>query len=178
LEVTLKAGGPSGSVEPMQAQVYWISEIGKGRLGTMPRPRGGDWLEDEIRSLKASGTDAVVSLLENQEIEELDIVKEEAICESNGISFLSFPIKDRDVPSSTQETLKFAQSICNLLGTGKHVVIHCRAGIGRSSVIAACVLMMSGVDVDVAFLRIESARGCLVPDTPEQREWVAQLSKV
>ena len=166
-------------MEPMQAQVYWISEIGKGRLGTMPRPRGGDWLEDEIRSLKASGIDVVVSLLENQEIEELDIVEEQSLCESNGISFLSFPIKDRDVPSSTQETLKFAQSILNLLGTGKHVVIHCRAGIGRSSVIAACVLMMmSGVDVDAAFRRIESARGCLVPDTLEQREWVAQLSKV
>lgn len=157
----------------MQAQIHWISEVETGRLGTMARPRGGDWLEDEICSLKRSGVDVVVSLLEGHEIEELDIVEEDALCEANGISFLSFPIRDRNVPSSTQDTLKFVQSISNLLRTGKNVVIHCRAGIGRSSLIAACVLMISGVDIDQAFQQIEKARGCSVPDTPEQREWVA-----
>ena len=38
--------------------------------------------------------------------------------------------------------------------------------------IAACILKLSGVDVDEAFEMIESARGFAVPDTPEQREWV------
>ena len=48
----------------MQVRIYWIDDFESGRLGIMPRPRGGDWLEDEIRSLKVSGVDAVVSLLE------------------------------------------------------------------------------------------------------------------
>jgi len=159
----------------MLTQIYWISEVEKGRLGTMPRPRGGDWLKDEISSWAGSGIDVVVSLLERQEIAELDIVQEEPLCEANGLSFLSFPIRDRDVPSSTHETLQLVESIFELLRNGKNVAIHCRAGIGRSSVIAACVLMMSGLDVDEAFSSIESARGCVVPDTPEQRKWVAQL---
>ncbi len=159
----------------MQTRVHWINKVENGRLTTMPCPRGGDWLVEEIRSLKECGVGLVVSLLERQEIEALELAEEEALCEANGISFLSFPITDGKVPSSTQDTLKFAESICNHLRSGKNVAIHCRAGIGRASVVAACVLMLSGFSVDDAFHRIESARGCSVPDTPEQRNWVASL---
>ena len=141
----------------------------------MPRPRGGDWLEDEIHSLKSSGVDAVVSLLERAEIEELDIAEEQALCEANGIAFLSFPIRDRNVPSSGREALGFAGSVSNLLQSGKSIVIHCRQGVGRSALIAACVMAVGGVPVDEAFEKIEAARGCPVPDTPEQRRWVAHL---
>lgn len=142
----------------------------------MPRLRGGDWLEDEIRSLKASGVDAVASLLERAEIKELDIAEEQPLCEANGISFLSFPIPDRDVPPSGPEALDFAGSVLNLLRSGESVVIHCRQGVGRSALIAACVMAVGGVPVNEAFEKIESARGCPVPDTPEQRRWVANLA--
>lgn len=161
----------------MQVDIHWIDGIGSGRLGIMPRPRGGDWLEDEIRSLVRSGVEVVISLLEREEILELDLLDEQTLCQSNGISFLSFPIPDRSVPSSKQDALEFAQSISKLLGRGKSVVIHCRAGIGRSALIAACALTFGGVHVDEAFRKIESARGCSVPDTEEQRDWVARLAK-
>jgi protein-tyrosine phosphatase len=161
----------------VQVKIHWIGGIETGRLGIMPRPRGGDWLEDEIRSLKSSGVDAVISLLERAEIEELDIAEEQALCEANGISFLSFPIPDRDVPPSGREALDFAGSVSNLLRSGRSVVVHCRQGVGRSALIAACVMMVGGVRVDNAFEKIEAARGCPVPDTPEQRRWVAHLAK-
>ena len=160
----------------MQVKLHWIDGIGAGRLGILPRPRGGDWLGDEILSLKSSGVDAVVSLLERAEIEELDIAEEQALCEANGISFLSFPIPDRDVPPSGREALEFAGSVSNLLLSGESVVIHCRQGVGRSALMGACVMAVGGVPVGEAFERIEAARGCRVPDTPEQRQWVAQLS--
>jgi protein-tyrosine phosphatase len=161
----------------VQVKIHWISDIEVGRLGIMPRPRGGDWLEDEIRSLKSSGVDAVVSLLERAEIEELDIVEEQALCEVAGISFLTFPIPDRNVPPSRREALDFAGSVLNLLHAGKGVVIHCRQGVGRSALIAACVMALGGVPVDEAFDKIKNARGCPVPDTPEQRRWVVQLAE-
>ena len=143
----------------------------------MPRPRGGDWLEDEIRSLGMSGVDAVVSLLERDEITELDIAEEKSLCEENGISYLSFPIRDRNIPLSKRDALDFARMLANLLQEGKSVVIHCRQGVGRSALIAACVLILSGVPVDKAFEKIENARGCSVPDTEEQREWVVQVTE-
>lgn len=161
----------------MQVKIHWISGVECGRLGIMPRPRGGDWLEDEIQSLKASGVEAVVSLLERQEIIELNIAKEQVLCEANGISYLSFPIPDRNVPASKIEALNFARSLSNYVREGKSVVIHCRQGIGRSALIAACVLALGDLSVDEAFQKIEDARGCSVPDTPEQRAWVVRLAE-
>jgi protein-tyrosine phosphatase len=61
------------------------------------------------------------------------------------------------------------------LRTGKAVAVHCRAGIGRSALIAACVLVRSGYDVDGAFDTIAKARGMAVPDTQAQHDWVAAL---
>ena len=41
----------------------------------LPRPRGGDWLADEIRSLRACGVDVLVSLLTGEEVGELDLAE-------------------------------------------------------------------------------------------------------
>lgn len=159
----------------MRAEFYWICQVGSGRLGIMPRPRGGDWLGDELHSLREAGVDVVLSLLENHEVVELDLVEEENLCRANEIVFRSFPIKDRSVPESRQATMDLAGSVLTQLQKGENVVIHCRAGIGRSSLVAACVLTLSGIEVDEAFKRIERARGCSVPDSTEQREWVEMI---
>jgi hypothetical protein len=36
----------------MRTNIYWLDDSQSGRIGIMPRPRGGDWLEDEIRALR------------------------------------------------------------------------------------------------------------------------------
>lgn len=142
----------------------------------MPRPRGGDWLEDEVRSLCLSRVDVVVSLLEKEEISELDVVDEQAFCEANGIHFLSFPIKDRDVPPLNNDTSDFIEKLAELLSQGKTVVIHCRQGIGRSALMAASILVAMGINVDSAFNLIADARECSVPDTQEQHDWVSKFA--
>jgi protein-tyrosine phosphatase len=62
--------------------------------------------------------------------------------------------------------------ILDELWAGKTVAVHCRMGIGRSALIAACLLKSQGIGVDEAFAMISRARGFSVPDTEEQREWV------
>jgi hypothetical protein len=69
----------------MKTTVYWLNSDINSRIGIMPRPRGGDWLEDEIRSLRDSNVDIVVSLLEQAEIDELDLRDEPGCCENYGI---------------------------------------------------------------------------------------------
>ena len=161
----------------MQVKIHWINGIQSGRLGIMPRPRGGDWLEDEIHSLKNSGVDAVASLLEQDEITELDIAEEKSLCEANGIVYLSFSIRDRSIPLAKHDALAFARKLERLLQDGMSIVIHCRQGVGRSALVAACVLVLGGVSVDEAFEKIENARGRPVPDTEEQREWVRRFAE-
>jgi protein-tyrosine phosphatase len=156
----------------MRAEIFWIEGVQAGRLAVMPRPRGGDWLGDEIRSLRAAGVDVLVSLLVSEEVAELNLAEEAACCAVGGINFISFPIADRDVPASAPDTLALVRRLAADLTGGKGVAVHCRQGVGRSALIAACVLTSLGDRPDAAFERTARARGCPVPDTPEQRAWV------
>jgi len=74
-----------------------------------------------------------------------------------------------------QETEALARHIALDLNAGKAAAIHCRAGIGRSSLIAACALVCSGLDARSAFDAISKARGLTVPDTDDQRRWVTSF---
>src|SRR5580693_3849474 len=86
----------------MRTELYWISGPWRGRLAIMPRPRGGDWLEDEIQSWRRFGVDLILSLLTPDEIAELSLADEEELCRANGVQFVSFPIMDRGIPSSVE----------------------------------------------------------------------------
>ena len=127
----------------MLPQIYQLKEFKEGYLAIMGRPRGWDWLEDEIVGLRQLGIGLVVSLLEADEESELGLIKEREICEKQGIQFISFPIKDRGVPSSLEDTAQLTDYLRKQLATGKKVVIHCRAGIGRSALVAACYFCSS-----------------------------------
>ncbi|MEP7004497.1 MAG: hypothetical protein ABI810_00840 [Sphingomonas bacterium] len=94
----------------MYSELYWVSDRMPGKLALMARPRAGDWLEDEIGHWQASGINAVVSLLEAEEVSDLGLQRERALCEQHGIDFLSFPIVDRGVPASMRETKALAES--------------------------------------------------------------------
>lgn len=158
----------------MKAEIYWITEA-PVRIGILPRPRGGDWLDDEIASLAAQGVDILVSLLTQEEAADLELVDEAASCKANGVTFISFPIEDRGIPDERRAVRALIDELCEVLEQKKGVAIHCRAGIGRSSMIAALVLAAIDVPIDDTFRMIASARGCEVPDTPQQREWVLRF---
>ncbi len=119
--------------------------------------------------------DGLVSLLTPAEEEELDLATEEAACRILGMQFLPFPIDDRSVPSNTALALDFVRSLSQLRLDGKTIVVHCRAGIGRASIIAAAVLTLEGATPTAALEVIAAARGCSVPDTAEQ---VARVQRV
>lgn len=159
----------------MKADLFWIPGPWRGRLAIAARPRGGDWLDDEAGSWRRAGVDMVVSLLESDEAAQLDLLKERSAAEDNGISFISFPIPDRGVPTSMREAVSLMERIAVALGEGKNVAVHCRQGIGRSGLIAAGVLMTSGARTEEAIQVVSSARGMTIPETLEQRQWTQQL---
>lgn len=161
----------------MNTRLYWILVPWAGQLAISARPQGGDWLEDEVVAWDKAGLDIVVSALTQEEIEELDLSKEEALCLTHGIEFISFPIEDRAVPHSFKSMRDLAQNLRGALKVGKTIGIHCRQGIGRSSLLAACILVQGRYDTNEVFEWIRQARGCTVPDTLGQREWVSLFAK-
>jgi protein-tyrosine phosphatase len=160
----------------MKAELYWITAAPLGRLAIMPRPRAGDWLADELASFQSSGVDVVVSLLADDEITELDLQHEPTLCDDIGLTFISYPIADRNVPTSLDDFFAFTQQLHDYLCHDRAVAIHCRMGIGRSSLVAACLLVKSGLSATDAFDSISQDRGIDVPDTNAQIEWVKTMS--
>ncbi len=138
----------------------------------MARPRGDDWLEDEIANLKRQKIGLLVSLLENEETYELGLQKEEQICKTNGIEFINFPIVDRDTPKTNDKTDLLISDLTNKLKNGLSTVIHCRMGIGRSSIIAASILLQAGLKAETIIEDISKVRGLKVPDTDKQLQWL------
>ena len=156
---------------------YWIrTEI--GRIAIMPRPRGGDWLADDIGFLQRSGAGVIVSALTLGEVAELALAEEQSCCAARGLIFYSFPIDDRSVPVSLSKFNEFLGSLNSELQKGSAIAIHCRAGIGRSSLIAACLLIKQGILAEDALRLVEEARGAPVPDTPEQRDWIKKFENL
>ncbi len=143
-----------------------------------PRPRGGDWLSDDIGSWQQAGIQTVVSALTPEEEQELDLTNERTAVEARGLRFLSLPIPDRDVPPSRAAVIAVAATVKHDLRSGKKVLIHCRQGIGRSGIIAACLLIDSGVPVEEALQTLSSKRGLPVPETEEQRRWLERYSEI
>jgi protein-tyrosine phosphatase len=159
-------------------EVFRVAQIGTGYLAVMARPGIDEPLRATFMGLAKLGVNVVVSLLEPSEAEELSLSDEEAQCEGVGIVFRRLPIRDRGLPSDAKAISQFSKWAHARIVEGCGLVFHCRAGIGRSGMLAASVLLREGLTVREAFACISAARGLTVPDTPGQLEWVEQQYEV
>src|SRR5262245_18856444 len=153
----------------MRTELFSIPTSYPGRLAVAPRPRGGDWLDNEMAGWRAAGVGLVVSMLTPGEATEFELEDEAAAAAAAGMRFVGFPIPDRDVPGSREQFRALVSEIAEELAAGHGVVIHCRQGIGRAGLVAAGVLIASGVGPEEAVSRVSAARGRPVPETPAQR---------
>jgi len=156
----------------MRTGLYWLDQAWPGKLALAARPRGGDWLEDEIENWKRAGISSVLSLLTPQEESDLDLRDEVQVAKKQGLDFISFPIPDLEVPRSEAKLAEVLAEVDKTLLAGKNVVVHCRQGIGRSGLMAVCLLVRRGMSPGAAVEIVSAARGVSVPETPEQRDWI------
>lgn len=154
------------------SKVYWVDGPWLGKLAIAARPRGGEWLEDEIANWQRLGVKTVLSLLTIEEQQELDLGNECTEAKAHGMAFLAFPIRDRQVPDSENSLTRILEQVDSHLSSGKSVIVHCRQGIGRAGLVAACLLLIKGLNAEMALKRLTAARGAPLPETPEQRRWI------
>jgi protein-tyrosine phosphatase len=129
-------------------------------------------LPDELASWRQAGIHSVLSLLTSSEENDLDLGGEASQAKRSGMEFLSLPIADRQVPNSESELTAMLETIEVRLASGKNVVIHCRQGVGRSGLVAACLLVSKGLSSGAAIETVQGARGVPIPETVEQRNWI------
>ncbi|MCW5979759.1 MAG: dual specificity protein phosphatase family protein [Bryobacteraceae bacterium] len=160
----------------MVPKMYRVSGPWPGKLFLASRPRGGDWLEDEVMSWRRSGIDTIVSLLTQEEERELDLVEEASEARKHDVAFVSYPIPDRGIPSNRSTLFNLLERIHQDLRQGKNVLVHCRQGIGRTGLIAASLLVRDGVEPESAIERVSEMRGIHIPETPEQESCIYEVA--
>ena len=126
--------------------LFWVTGLSRGCLATATRPRGGDWLVDDITDLARRKVTTLVSMLTPAENIELDLVREGTEAKGAGLHFVSVPVEDRGLPERAAGFLDAVHVAADNVAAGGAVVVHCRMGVGRSSMFAAATMVRLGVE--------------------------------
>ena len=139
------------------------------------------WLRDlgmdMVRLRRVFRTDCLVSLLDASEFAALGISELGTFASVNGIRPVFFPIPDMHPPHERDRDAFMAliEGIISGASAGQNVVIHCRAGIGRSGLVAASVLVARGLTAPDAIKVVREVRSPRSVETSEQRACVQGL---
>jgi protein-tyrosine phosphatase len=176
--------------EPLR--IDWIpgaapSREAQGRLGLtlLPGKRGASArypglvyardLHRDLASLQGAGVRRLVLLVDDEELRrwgEPDIVERAA---PYGIEVVRHPIADGGVPGSPQAMAQVIADVDAGLRQG-NVAIACMAGIGRSGLVAACVLVARGVPPDEAIGEVRARRHPSAVESSAQEAFVRRYA--
>ena len=142
---------------------------------------GNTWdrdLETDLDVIKAWGANAVVTLLEEFELEMLGIPALPALLQDRKIEWHHLPIRDVDVPDSLfEEKWRVnGQRLKDILIAEGKVLLHCRGGIGRTGTIAARLLVEFGFKPAHAVAIVRKTRPGTI-ETLAQEQYVLKLKK-
>lgn len=134
-------------------------------------------LPDDITTARAAGITTIISLLEPKEAAKFGLQSEADACITNGITFLSHPVRDMHLPEPTAFTA-IAKAVATRIQQGEHIALHCYASIGRSGMLTCAILAHFGFDAQTALAHVTEMRGTKIPDTPEQTSFIHQIMQV
>ncbi len=133
-----------------------------------------DLNKDLLRLRLDYETDIIITLLEEHELEDIQISNLGKVAEAQGIKSIRFPIKDQSVPTSIDKFINLINNILKVVKQGQTVVIHCKAGLGRTGTVAACCLVALGYLADEAIAMVRKTREYTI-ETKQQENFVFQF---
>jgi protein-tyrosine phosphatase len=144
--------------------------MGRLYLAAMPGRHGP--LEQMWEALRREGIDVVVCLAEPAEICGKSAAYTDALeVQAVPCPVEAFPVADFGVPDDHEAFWALARRLGRRLAGGERVVIHCGAGIGRTGMLATCVLLALG-EARARAEQAVSAAGSH-PETAAQRALVS-----
>ena len=138
-----------------------------------PYAKFGAWdrdLQADLQVIRDWGASTIVTLMEHAEFWLLGVPDFEAKV-SAGFRWLWLPIADGGVPAEEFER-RWADAGAELhrrLAAGERVLIHCRAGLGRTGMIASRLLIESGMTPVQAMMAVRRARPGTVETLPQEQ---------
>src|SRR5688572_29251288 len=108
-----------------EARLFPVQEFGLACMSVVPRPRGRDWLDDELRAIKTAGVHLLVSILTPDEQAAMDLTAEAERRRELGIEYLSVPIPDFGVPIDAMAFDDAVAQAVRTLSQDESVAVHC-----------------------------------------------------
>lgn len=164
-------------------RVAWLDMPSGWRVGLTFAPgkrglssEGPRWerdLDADLEVLVGKDIRTIACLVQADELVDWGIERLPSAAAARGIELLHRPIRDVSVP-----TLDNARSLVRELiaRRAEPILIHCIGGLGRTGVIAGCLLRALDVPPDEALRRLVAARGKRCPESAEQRQFVTDFS--
>jgi ADP-ribosylglycohydrolase len=159
---------------------YWVVP-GRFLVGEHPGSRSRARSMDRLRRFLEAGVTCFIDLTELDESPAYDMRLPFETRLGRRIDYLRQPIPDHGVPADRETMGRILATLDGALETGHCVYLHCRAGIGRSAMVAGCWLAErnpGGGEAALAELGDywqqcrQSRSWPQVPETDEQAEFV------
>jgi ADP-ribosyl-[dinitrogen reductase] hydrolase len=142
--------------------------------GKKDPPRGWDReLEADLAAIRSWGAEAIVTLIEDDEMVRLRVEAMPQTVARYGIRWVHLPIRDVCPPDADFEIKWIAagHELRMILRRGGSVLVHCRGGLGRAGTVAARLLVELGMEPRAAIAAVRQAR----PGAIETREQEAHV---
>jgi ADP-ribosyl-[dinitrogen reductase] hydrolase len=136
----------------------------------------GAWNRDlgiDLQAVKDWGATVLVSLIEHHEFSELRVRGLSRQTKAFELDWIHLPIQDVSIPSPSAEKgwQTIGIELAARLKRGENIVLHCKGGLGRTGMMAACLLREFGMGADEAIKSVRVARHGAI-ETREQEKYV------
>ena len=137
---------------------------------------GRQWvrsLDADLEAIQTWGASTVLSLIEPHEFARLGVPDFAQAIARTPLQWLPMPITDMATPGAATRAAWRAQgpALLQALNGGQRVLVHCAAGLGRTGMLVAKLLVLHGVSADDAIAQVRRARPGTI-ETEAQAEWV------
>lgn len=134
-------------------------------------------LRRDLVAMQEWGATGVVTLNEQEELDGLGLTHLGGQIVEAGFWWRHMPIVDMNVPVAPfEENWQFeGKQIIACIDAGERVILHCLAGLGRTGMIAARLLVEMGMSSEQAIIEVRRLRPRAI-QTAEQEDYIHNLS--
>jgi ADP-ribosyl-[dinitrogen reductase] hydrolase len=166
-------GAPTAAIDWLEHPAF-AGRIGMTRCpGLWTRPAA---LAEDIAAIRAEGATTLVSLTELEELRLLGLDTLAEAAARRRLTWYHLPIRDFDVPDAAFEARwrTAGRELRARLLAGESIVVHCYAGLGRTGLVVARLLVEFGEEPARAISWVRRIRPGAI-QTLEQESYVLDL---
>lgn len=162
----------------------WPGRLGltfaPGKKGTSIYQNGVTHARDvaeDMHTLARDGVQVLAPLIEDFEFDMLGMDGYHAEAETRSILIAACPIVDQGVPKDSAAFGAYIDELMTHLLDGRSVVVHCRGGLGRAGLTAACLLVQGGMPPREAIALVRATRSRNAIETAVQERFVEEFGQ-